>query len=260
MASRRFPGVFIEGDASKPTLVLLHSIATSSQIWKPLTSLYTSAFHVVCIDIPGHGDAPRLRVAADMKHYADYVHEVLETLRLRPQAMLGISLGGMIAQAFAATSESLQAVVLANCSNYTPEPVKRLWDQRLASAERSGMEGQVEATLERWFTPGFSSRSPLCMRWISSLISNTSIEGYADAIRAIQALDHRQSLKSLELPVLAVAGLHDLAVPVSVVENMVEGLPRGQLLTLADSAHLSCVETPIAFAEKTAEFLLEVLS
>lgn len=256
MLELRERGVYTDGDPSKAPLVLLHSIATSSDIWTPLLPLLTQRFYVLRIDLPGHGRAPELASIVSMASYADYVDNVLIELRTQPAAMLGISLGGMVAQAYALAHPGLlRALVLANCGAVTPVPVRQAWQSRIDAVIDKGMFSQIEDTLARWFTPAFAQRSPLCLEWIGRLITTTSSTGYISAAKAIQQLDHLELLSEIDIPTLILAGDQDVAVPLAALELMSNIIPRATLQVLPGVAHLSAVEAPTVFAEAVEAFL-----
>lgn len=253
-------GVYVDGHPDKPSVVFLHSIATSSDIWKPLLPLLTQRFRVICIDLPGHAKAPVLHAGATLADYADYLDGVLSELQISPAAMLGISLGGMVAQAYAiAHPDRLRGLILANCAAVTADPIRKTWQARVDAVSTGGMNSQVEDTLARWFTPAFAERSPMCLEWIAGLIERTSVSGYAAAAHAIQHLDHLAALSNVTVPVLLLAGEEDLAVPGAAIERMRSALPNADLVALEGVAHLSAVEAPTVFVEAVGAFLERVL-
>ncbi|WP_426135431.1 alpha/beta fold hydrolase [Pseudomonas sp. PWP3-1b2] len=249
-------GIYTDGDPSKPSLVLLHSIATSSEIWLPLLPLLTQRFYVIRVDLPGHGRAPRHAANGSMDGYARYVDDILNELRTQPAAMLGISLGGMVAQAYALAHPGLlRALVLANCGAITPKPVQQLWQSRIEAVIANGMSSQIQDTLARWFTPAFTQRSPMCLEWIGKLIATTSSEGYIAAAKAIQQLDHLEMFSKIDIPTLILAGDQDAAIPLAALELMSTVLPSAKLHILQDVGHLSAAEAPTVFAETVGAFL-----
>jgi 3-oxoadipate enol-lactonase len=253
-------GIYMDGDPSRPPLVLLHSIATSSDIWLPQLPLLTPSFYVLRIDLPGHGNAPELTGEATLANYATYVNEALKKLNIQPTAMLGLSLGGMVAQAYAIDNPGLlQALILANCGGFTPESIRKIWQSRIEAANEAGMACQIDETLARWFTEPFATRSPMCLEWIRGLIASTSVSGYCKAAIAIQQLDHLPALAGLQIPTLVIAGDEDRAVPITALEQIAAIIPGAKLDVIKGVAHLSAVEAPTQFAETVGRFLRGVL-
>ncbi|WP_280155128.1 alpha/beta fold hydrolase [Piscinibacter sp. XHJ-5] len=246
----------VEGPADAPPLVLLHPIATHSEIWRPQTAAWSTAFRLVRIDLPGHGASAVPDKPLTLADYADQVCEVLDELRLERAAVVGLSLGGMVAQAMALShARRVRALVLAHTSDKTEPAVHEIWERRFEQFERCGIEAQVEPTLERWFTRAFVRACPMAVNWVAGQIRATSAAGYATAIRAIQRLDHRDRLARITLPVLVVAGDSDTAVPPAAASAMADRIPGAELLMLKDAGHLGNVQQPLVFTEAVGRFL-----
>src|SRR5690606_36323058 len=125
-------------------VVLLHAIATDSGLWSAQVPVWASAFRVICVDLPGHGDSPDLDAELDLLGYADCVREVLDELRIEIASLVGLSFGGMVAQAFALKyPDRVRSLVLAHTSARTVEAVKGIWNGRIARFEKDGMNAQV---------------------------------------------------------------------------------------------------------------------
>ena len=91
----------MEGPEDAPPLVLLHALATCRDLWLPQMPAWATQFRVIRIDLPGHGESPLMDGAATLAGFADEVARVLDDLDIRRAALVGLSLGGMVAQAFA---------------------------------------------------------------------------------------------------------------------------------------------------------------
>jgi 3-oxoadipate enol-lactonase len=251
----------VEGPQDAPALVLLHAIATSSELWRSQAAVWSSVFRTVRVDLPGHGRSAAPGGEATLHDWAVQVREVLDELGIRQAAIVGLSLGGMVAQAFAlAFPERTLALVLAHTSARTEPAVRDLWSRRLAQFETEGLPAQVAPTLERWFTRAFAAASPLTLEWVAAQVRSTTPAGYAAAIRAIQGLDHLERLRTLALPTLVVAGAADSSVPPSMAKTLAEAIPGARLLVLDGAAHLGNVEQPVVFTEGVGAFLLEALA
>jgi 3-oxoadipate enol-lactonase len=248
---------FIDGPAHAPALVLLHPIATHSAIWLPQVGPWSAFFRVVRIDLAGHGASASVAPPNDLAGYASQVWEVFESNGLTRAAVVGVSFGGMVAQAMALQRpEFASALVLAHTSAKTGDNVRSVWDQRLAHAAQAGMPEHSGQTMERWFTAGFRRTAPRTVEWVRRMVSETSLRAYEGAVRAIQRLDHLDRLDRIGVPVLLLAGEHDTAIPLDITTAMARRMPSAQVQAIA-SAHLGSVEQPTAFLEHVGNFLGE---
>jgi len=246
----------LHGLADAPALVLLHPIATHGEIWAPQRPVWSLRRRVVCVDLAGHGASAPAGEAMDLAGHAAAVVRLLDALGIERAAVVGLSFGGMVAQALAVHHAArVSALVLAHTSAQTPPAVREIWEQRLTQFEREGLAAQVQPTLQRWFTPAFVQAAPATLHWVAQQILRTSPAGYAHAVRAIQQLDHLDALATIEQPVLVLAGQLDTALPPGIAAGMAERLPRAELVVLESAAHLGNVEQPVAFTESVLRFL-----
>lgn len=247
------------GPRSAPVVVLLHAIATDSGLWASQIPVWSQRFRLLVIDLPGHGASqPRPHINS-IEAYADALAQLLSRESIETASIVGLSLGGMIAQAFALSfPERVRSLVLSNTSARTPPPMQTIWSQRRQQALDHGMEHQVAPTLERWFTPRFAERAPLHVERIANMIRNTACDGYVAAIDAIQRLDLLDRLPELSMPALVITGRDDPAATTQIAASIADKLPRSRLAVLEDAAHLSNIEQPVAFTEAVGAFLEEM--
>jgi 3-oxoadipate enol-lactonase len=244
------------GPRDAPAVVLLHAIATDSELWASQIPVWSQFARILAVDLPGHGaSAPRPQIDS-LDQYAHALAELLASVAIEDVAIVGLSFGGMIGQAFALNyPQRVRSLVLSNTSARTSAEMKEVWTRRKQDASTHGMQAQVATTIDRWFTPQFRETAPLHVERVANMIRRTSYEGYAAAIEAIRGLDLLDSLSSLEMPVLVVGGRKDAAVTPQVVEAMAQRIPKAQTLLLDDTAHLANVEQPVAFTEIVGRFL-----
>lgn len=246
------------GSEAAPALVLLHPVATRADVWAPLVPILASEYRVVAVDLPGHGRSASLEATARLVEYADAVVDTVRSLGIDHAAIVGVSFGGMIAQALALRHpERASALVLAHCGAKTPPAGKEVWEERVGAAREHGMASQVDETLARWLTPRFLEQAPLTSAWLGDFVRTTSLAGYEAAIRCIQELDHLEALASVRTSSLVIAGRHDVAVPLAASRAMAETM-NARFVEL-DSGHMGHVEAASAFAETTHAFLQSTL-
>lgn len=92
------------GDVSRPPLLALHGWLDNAGSFARLAPLLTAHYHVIALDLPGHGCSDHLPAGASY-HYLDYVRDVLaavDALQLHRHVLLGHSLGAGIASLVAA--------------------------------------------------------------------------------------------------------------------------------------------------------------
>src|SRR4051812_6939833 len=82
-------------------IVLLHGFLESLEIFDELSAKLSKSFRVISIDLPGHGQTPVLGYIHSMELMAQCVKSVLDSLHLKKYVVVGHSMGGYAALAFA---------------------------------------------------------------------------------------------------------------------------------------------------------------
>lgn len=111
-----------------PACILLHGFLGNLTIWNALTTRLKKDHKVICIDLPGHGQSDVLDGTLGMAGMADAVLQVVEKERLGRVDLVGHSMGGYVALAFAkANPEKVNGLLLLNSTPAADD------EQRIAS-------------------------------------------------------------------------------------------------------------------------------
>lgn len=86
-------------DGTGPALVFLHGAGVDNLLWEPQRAAFRQAYRLIIPNLPGHGGVPPARSVEDM---ADRVQAQLQALDVQRYALVGLSLGGMVALEMAA--------------------------------------------------------------------------------------------------------------------------------------------------------------
>ena len=242
-----------DGPAPAPVLLLSNSLGTDMTMWSPQIGSWTRDFRVLRYDGRGHGasDAPPGSYSID--RLGRDIVELLDALAIDRVSFCGLSLGGMVGQWLGIReARRIHRLVLANTSNYMGPPSG--WDARIAQTRNAGMASLAEASVERWFTPGFPAKAPEAVAPIRGALLATDPAGYAGCCAAIRDMDMRRTAGLIAVPTLVIGGALDPATPPAHSEALAGAIADAQL-TMLDAAHLSNVECPLLFADAVSVFL-----
>ena len=247
------------GSEGAPAVVLGHALGSNSNIWGYQLPLLTARCRVLVYDLPGHGESDPPVKHDSLDDLANDLAALLDRTGISRATLVGLSIGGMIAQHFAALyPDRLEALVLCSTGFQTDEIGKKIYGDRIAQVRERGIEPQVDGSMSRWFTPQFLSDAPATIEWVKRMYRKTSPAGFINACRAIQELDTLDRLSSITAPTLLIPGELDPAFPVSVSRAMQSRIKNAELEVLAGAAHIGNVERPHEFNEILLKFLAEV--
>lgn len=243
-----------DGPPDGAPLVLLHALGTDLRIWDAVLARLPAGLRVIRIDMRGHGLSACPPAPYGMGALVSDTEGVLDALGVREAAILGLSIGGMIAQALAVKRLDLARVlILSNTAAKIGTPDQ--WHDRIATARTGGLEALADATLERWFPEPF--RSGAEAQRIRHLFTRQPLEGWAGCAAAIAGTDLITPTSGLRLPTLAIAGDRDGSTPPDLVRETAELIPGSRFHLIRGAGHLPCIDAPAAYAEAVTGFLAD---
>ena len=244
------------------TVALLHGVGGARQIWSDAVSGTTRAlagagFTALALDLPGYGESP-LPSDLSVASMAEAVGHTLSCLGFEQAVLLGHSMGGMVAQEFAARwPQRVSALVLACTSPAFGRPGGD-WQQaflrdRLALLDvGQGMSAVADHLVPAMVAPGIPEQARQAARRIMSAVPEAT---YRAALAALVHFDRRSALRSISAPTLCLAAAHDRTAPPEVMQRMASHIPGAQYACLEGAGHIANVEQPEAFNRAVLEFL-----
>ena len=115
--------------------------------------------------------------------------------------------------------------------------------------------GHQRGHLGRWFKPGFRAVDNPPYRLARNMLLRQSAEAYSETYAAIGATDFRAAARGIKVPVLCIAGDHDLAVPPELVAEMAAMIPNSRYSVISGCGHIPCIEKPAELADAITKFL-----
>ena len=246
----------LTGKKDGPVVMLSHSLACSLVMWQPQMAVLESDFQVLRFDTRGHGGSDAPRGAYSLESLTADAVGLLDALNIETVHFVGLSMGGMIGQCLALDySDRLKSLALCDTAAVMPEETQPIWQQRIDAAGETGMAGQVDETLERWFRPEYLQLNPPEVEMIRRQILATPPAGYIGCCEAICRLQYLERLAQIKLPTLIMVGEEDPGTPVAASEAMHAQIEGSKLVILPEARHLSNIEQPEAFNTALMDFL-----
>jgi 3-oxoadipate enol-lactonase len=247
---------FTDSKGAGDAVVLVHAIGCDHHLWDPLAQALAPHFRVIRVDVRGHGKSPVTPRPYSLDALAEDIALLLDRLGIRKAHWVGLSLGGMIGQAFALRhAERLGKLVIANStSSYGPEG-RKTWEARAKMVEDGGVAVIRDMVASRYFSDDFRAAQPAAVDDVMQRFIRTPKEGYLGCCDAIAALDFSSDLGRIRAPTLVIAGGADAGTPPAMSEAIARAIPGARLAVIPGAAHLSAVEKPAEFNALVREFL-----
>lgn len=247
---------FADSGGGGDAVVLVHAIGCDLHMWDSLARELAPRHRVIRVDVRGHGGSPVAPRPYSLEALADDVAALLDRLGIGKAHWVGLSMGGMIGQAFALRHPGrLGKLVIANStSTYGPEG-RRMWEARAKMVEDGGVAAIRGMVAQRYFSDEFRAQRPDSVDGVMERFSRTPAEGYLGCCDAIAALDYSADLGRIAAPTLVIAGGADAGTPPAMSEAIARGIPGARLAVIPGAAHLSAVEKPAEFNALVRDFL-----
>jgi 3-oxoadipate enol-lactonase len=240
-----------------PRLALIHSLALDRSVWDRVVERLKLEFEILTLDCRGHGQSPKTAGPYTTQLFARDVVEVLDRLGWERAAVAGCSMGGNVAQAFAAEySQRTTALGLIDTTAWYGADAPAKFKERADTARANGMRGMIDFQLTRWFSDDFRASHPDVLKRTFDIFVTTDVDCYAASCEMLGAADTRAALGSLTMPVAVVVGEQDYATPVAMAQHLHDAIPQSTLTIIRGGRHL----TPIEFPDRIASELRGLLA
>jgi 3-oxoadipate enol-lactonase len=251
-ANGRVIHYLVEGPEALPPLVFINPLGCDLRVWSEVTSILRPDFRILCYDKRGHGLSESGPDQAEMADYARDLVALLDVLAIGRAAIVGMSIGGVIAQELYRQRPALVAALVL-CDTAAKIGTDESWDERIAAVERGGIESIADAVLERWFTPEFRRERAAEFAGVRAMLTRTPRQGYLTACGALKRADLRPYAGAIEAPTLCLVGDQDGSTPVELVRQTAALIKGSRLEIIEGAGHLPNVEKPAAVARLIAE-------
>ena len=238
----------LAGPDSAPVVCITHSLASDGGSWaEQLPPLLGAGFRVLRLDMRGHGGSDPVAGDYTMRALAQDVATALDMLQIARVHYLGLSIGGMIGQAFA-LDHPQKLISALWCDTLPASPPAAAWEERLATVRRANsLVPLADPTMERWFTDAFKPKNPKRWRQIRDTVAATTPAGYLGCSAAILDFDCAARLPAVKLPALVVCGADDPGTPPPENRRLAGLVPGARYEEIPNARHFPNVELPDPF-------------
>ena len=247
MAFMRANGVVVhyadEGPRAGQAIVFVNSLGTDFRIWDEVIRPLAQNARIMRYDKRGHGLSELRPAPASISDFATDLAALLDRLEARRATIVGLSIGGMIAQELHRLRPDLVAsLVLCDTGHRIGTP--EFWSARLGAVEAGGIEAIADGIMERWFTKNYREKQSDALVGWRAMLTRTPKTGYLAACGAIRDADLTEHAKTMRVPTLCVVGDEDGSTPVALVRELAGLIPSARFEIIAGAGHIPCVEQP----------------
>jgi pimeloyl-ACP methyl ester carboxylesterase len=246
---------FLDAGEGEETVLLLHAFPLNASMWAGEVAALSARRRVVAPEYPGLGRSEPRAEPSTMEALAEDVLAIVDVLRVRTAAVIGLSMGGYLAFELHRRRPALFRA-LALCDTRAGADTREAAAIREAfakSALEKGLPWVADQVLPKLLK---KDPDPAVASAVRGLIAQGTPEGVAAAQRGMaKRPDSTATLPAIACPTLVLVGAEDAFTPPAESRRMAAAIPDATLVEIPGAGHLSNLEQPAAFEAALLPFL-----
>lgn len=246
-----------EGDG--PAVVLLHGFLENKWMWRDFTAPIAAMHHrVITIDLLGHGNTGCLGYVHSMEENAQLVHTVLHQLKLRKATLIGHSMGGYVALAFAELfPAAVKGLMLVNSTAREDSPERKTNRDRAIVAVKQNHTAFVRMSVGNLFSASNRDKMAFEIEHVKEEALLTPLQGIIASLEGMKIRKDRQFvLRERKFPASIVLGQQDEVLPFADTVEMANELLLDTVVF--PDGHMSSIENKDALLVAIQGFLRKI--
>lgn len=253
--------IYMQGNSNHQAIVFIHGFPFDHTLWDEVIAQLEDRYYCISYDIRGFGTSMIGTGQYTMERYVDDLERMISVLGIEEPIICGFSMGGYIAlRANEKFKKGFKALILANTMTTSDSDEAKL---KRAGAIASIDEEGVAPFSEKFFSVAFSeeyrTKQAQKLEELKAKILSFSPIGIKGGLLAmISRTDTTQSLKSIVIPTLLIAGEDDKIISPEIMKKMADEIKNSTFIQLEHCGHLSMIENQEGFIAALQNFLSKV--
>ena len=246
-------------DQGKGTaVVLLHGFLENKTMWDKYVSVLTKNHRVITIDLLGHGETECLGYVHTMEDQADMIFAVLISLRIRKIVLVGHSMGGYVALAFAELyPDNVKGLFLLNSTSRADSDERKINRDRAIKAVKQNYTNFVRISISNLFSEDNREVLAKEIEKVKLQALKTPLQGIVASLEGMKIRKDREVLLHFApYPIQLVLGKKDGVLIYDDTIDQIEGT-KVELTTFPDG-HMSHIENEKELKIVLLEFLKKI--
>ncbi len=235
----------IDGPDGAPCLVFSNSLATSLAMWDEQAAALKDSYRVLRYDQRGHGcDRCAGRPLFIRLRCLPMRSALLDALSIKKAHFAGLSMGGATALGLAERHpERFERIIVCDSPCQSTPQSSQQWEERIAVAQKQGIEALVEPTVARWFPPEILAKNPPHVDKVRAMIRATPVNGFIGCAAALADHDYASAVATVKRPVLFLVGEKDAATRCPCA-SLPKSFPVRGYVEISGAGHISNMDRP----------------
>lgn len=169
----------LAGPENAPCIVLIYGLGLNRHCWQWTTPALSGDYRVLTYDLFGHGGSAAPPQTPSLKLFSYQLIDLLDHCGIGSAAIIGFSLGGMIARRAAQDApDRVAALAILHSPHERTDAAQTAILKRVHQAQKEGPASTVDAALGRWFTDDYRQANPAMMDLVRTWVMANNIAIY----------------------------------------------------------------------------------
>ncbi len=239
------------------TVVLLHGFLENSSMWQEVAQELSKKNRIICIDLLGHGQTENLGYIHSMEDQALMVKAVLNHFKLRKYVVVGHSMGGYVALAFAKLFPSaIKGISLMNSTALPDSEEKKISRDRAIKVLKKNHKLFINAAIQMLFAEKNREIYGKEIEQITKEALQLSPQGIIAALEGMKIRKNQTFIyKTVNFPIQMIIGKQDPALD---YESLISQTKNTKVKVVEfPDGHMSHIENKIELIESLTSFIKE---
>jgi pimeloyl-ACP methyl ester carboxylesterase len=246
--------------SERPTVVLIHGLSETREVWWRQKSFLDPAFRVLTYDVRGFGASPTGRADGTVHQMADDLAQLLSAFQKGPAWLVGFSMGGVIAQRFALDFPGLtRGLVLIASSCAVGRGGQEFFNHRIEQVASGGLESLAETNDADAHGCFYSGDQELINEYRELRVRAVrDPAGYLNACNAMLNIGEHPltgDIAAIRCPALVIAGEHDPYCPPKASEMIAHAIAGAEFAVIEDAGHCLQFEASDDLNRRITDFI-----
>lgn len=240
-------------------LVFLHGFPFSRAVWQPQVDAFRSTHRVIAPDLMGFGDSEPQPGPITMARQAAEVHALLQHLGTGPVFLIGHSMGGYVALAFAQQFPGMLHGLVLVSTQSGPDSAEAATGRRTTAAKvlAEGAHVVIDAMAPKLCAASQPDAGRAAQ--VRALMATARPEGMIGALLGMaERPDATPLLAQIAVPTLILTGAEDALIATAESAKLARAIPGAQLQVIAQAGHLVAFEQPAEFNRLLGDWLNQI--
>jgi 3-oxoadipate enol-lactonase len=245
--------------SGRPAVLLLHGLGADGSSWTlQLPALSQAGYRPLAIDAPGFGGSPYDGRGWNIRRVATQLADLIGELHAGPAHVVGLSMGGVIAQQFALDFPqwSKKLVLVSTFCVLRPEQLNGwvYFLTRAAAVLTLGLQAQAQVVARRLFP---NPQDQVLREMYIAVVLQADPRAYRKAMLSLGLFDSRKRLEEIQAPTLVITGVQDTTVTPARQKILADGIPGARQELIPQAGHAVSIDQAEQFNQVLLDFLKE---